>query len=210
MDPFLLQHIRFWFPQFQEHALILAQELCGHPVWKNAFLRNVHRWQKVRDMESGFQAFHELVRLQTRLLVDIQRWNWNVSIALVNHMIEEEDYFFAVCQGRLSPDKERAFWAREAAQHTRLLGQMVDPVDHKSERMSHDILKTAANIDRAHPFARKYHFMKQSLRGAEKVLQTEAQHKLHLLLPDLAVKHEIREAKQGEFRLRYLAALERM
>lgn len=208
----LAQHIYFWLPQFQEHAFFIARELKPSPI-KDGFLGNLRAWTHVFQKRIPFLPVLENLMAQQKALVATILTGTslvgNIPIALVQHMIEEEDYFLKVLNNCISPEEERAFWVKESAQHTRLAGQMIDPQNPYSIQVSNETLDVSATLNRL-AGEEKYQNanveveLQKALKGAKDLAKSNHEHKLHLLIQPDMLQHEIREAEQAKFRLSLL------
>lgn len=200
--------------------MFIARDL-NHPAFKSAFLRNLQGWNLVFQKQIHFLPVLKHLMYKQRLLLSALSQGiplGSVPIALVQHMLEEEEYFLKVLNQCISPAEERAFWLKESAEHTRLAGQMIDPHDKMSIMRSNETLNLADDLNNLavkwkeikstqslQELAQRTEMqMETALKGAQDLAKADARHKVHLLIQPDMLQHEIREAEQAKFRLSLL------
>jgi hypothetical protein len=135
------------------------------------------------------------------------------SIALLRHMLDEQDHVMALYQQRLSIGQELNWLLREATEHTQLLGQSLDPDSRQARDTSRQTLHVAETLEHlsgtagqtCEPYVTPelYQALQQSNDGAKRLVKALAQ-KVPAVRSSLTrdmIRHEMRESQFANARL---------
>jgi hypothetical protein len=208
----------FWSERFRDHAMLMfilidpnmALDLKKRAeqefVKWNHFLRNMNPNDLNILVDSLGKLKREILN-RSRL----QKMNLVLShgdfLALINHMLEELNYFVDLISGRMNNDRELAFWLRENIEHTELAGHLVPllpihPQKAKELQMENSkILQRLRNVHGPYDLFPPYHTSNEKAIELDQLIQQGNKDALQNLL-HIMVEHEIKEGIHGEQRIK--------
>ena len=208
------EDIVFWANQFREHAKYMFELLNDREgmEFKRRAKELQQQWtQFIRYYPLSDNSLFPLLTSTVTLQRDIlkkRRMRGKIGflpIALVLHMIKEEQHIEKLLQGKLTIQDELEFWIREAAEHTELLGHMIDPVNREHQRLTRIILQIAQELDQQlqNPTDPSVP-LQESDRLAQQLLAAVKAQQIFVLITPSMIEHEIRESAWSKQRIHFL------
>lgn len=198
--PIAPSDIDFWSQKFQEHLAVLNLLLL-QPLTVN--------FGDLRSIDS----IEQMIGAQESLLDEIEAgrviFNPRFSVvdiaSLIEHMIEEEDYFIRLMNQQVYLEEEIKFWLHEHETHTNLAGRLFLP-SYKKEQL--ELIATSWAFDKLECPPYNLCLIIKALefsnaRACKLLACLEAEPTMSLL-PPVLLRHEIEETNWGIHRLKYI------
>lgn len=141
----------FWSRQIFDHLQFL-RDLTTDPEIKEVIEDRIDRWCDVRTQRNvKFNPQDQIWRVTelNNFFLAIRGYIFkgkNVGFifpSLLNHMIEEQEYYIRLLEGNNDIISEGTFWKNELIEHTSLIAHLLDPLD---DEISLQILTNLQNL----------------------------------------------------------------
>lgn len=203
--------VRFWTERLTEHALFIYKLLNENvvPRYKqeakeiyNQYVQELQKQRMTFNAHLSNELYALLGEIKTIAMngsvinVDLNEKDF---IALVKHMIYEQNYFVRLLNNRITVRDELIYWVQESHEHTELVSHLLP--EGTLKKQAKELSSALKQLTKGDDYVQDFNYLVKAYYAAVDVYERIAKHEIPNIDPEM-VAHEVREAERGCLRFR--------